>query len=78
MSRKRRADPSADKSQQRQQGRRDARPVRLLADDGDYRVGDVLTLERTPAGDHLVEHAAEGPDVRALSTGLPLACSGAM
>ena len=42
------------------------------------RVGHVLALERAPAGQHLVEHEAERPDVGALVDGLPRACSGAM
>ena len=34
--------------------------------------------KRAPAREHLVEHAAEGPDVGALVDGLPRACSGLM
>ena len=49
----------------RRRGRRQARPVRLLRDDGRDRVGHVFTAERALAGEHLVEDAAKRPDVGA-------------
>ena len=45
---------------------RQARPVRLLRDDRREDVGDRLPAERAPAGQALVQNAAEGPQVGAL------------
>ena len=42
------------------------RPVGLALDHLGERVGDAVAGEDAPAGQHLVEHAAEGPDVGAL------------
>ena len=41
-------------------------PVRLALEHRGERVGHVLSGEGAPAGQHLVEHASEGPDVAAL------------
>ena len=41
-------------------------PVRVPGDDRRNRVGHVVALERAAAGEHLVKHAAERPDVAAL------------
>ena len=46
-------------------------PVRLEADHRAEHVRHVLAIERAPARQHLVEHAAERPDVAAL---VRLAC----
>ena len=53
-------------------------PVRRVLDDAGEDVGRGRTGERPPAGQHLVEHNAERPDVARLSTGRPRACSGDM
>src|SRR5262245_36387095 len=41
-------------------------PVGLALQNADERVGDCLALERKASGQHLEEHAAKRPDVRAL------------
>ncbi len=45
---------------------RQFRPVNLVAQDRRHRVRDGLSLEQPTAGQHLVEHDAERPDIRAL------------
>ena len=50
---------------------REPRPIGILGDDGGDDVGDVVAVERARACQHLVEHAAERPDVRALVDGAP-------
>ena len=52
--------------------RRQSRPVGLAAQNGGQRVAHVLTLERAAARQHLVEDAAERPDVRTDIDGLAL------
>ena len=52
--------------------------IDVLAEHGDEQIGDVLALERPPAGEHFVEHDAKRPDVGALVDRLPFACSGDM
>lgn len=42
------------------------RPIRLDAEHGCQRVGDVLSLKHPRAREHLVQHAAESPHVAAL------------
>ena len=56
---------------------RDERPVGFAAQDGGDGVGDCLTGEELPRGEHLVEHAAEGPDVTSLVDGLSASLFGA-
>src|SRR5438045_493929 len=53
-------------SQTRGRLRRQRGPVRLLADHGDDRVGDVLAGEGTMPREHLVEDRAERPHVGTL------------
>ncbi len=43
---------------------RKRRPVGLALEDRNQDVGRRRTVERTPAGQHLIQHAAEGPEVR--------------
>jgi len=43
--------------------RRQRAPVRIRTQHGRERIADVLALERAPAGQHLVKHAAKRPDV---------------
>ncbi len=58
---------------------RESAPVRLLGDDGGERVGQRRALERSAAGQHLVEHAAERPEIGPLDRPRsPRACSGLM
>jgi hypothetical protein len=47
-------------------------PPPQSVDDGRDRIGDVFAVEGAPAGDHLVEHTAEGPDISALVDGFSL------
>ena len=51
---------------------RQPRPVGILRDDGDDRLGDVFAVEGPRAGEHFEEHGAEGPDVGAAIDGLAL------
>ena len=51
-------------------GRRQLRQVGLAREDQTERLGDRLAVEQPRAGEHLVEHDAEGPDVGALVDGL--------
>ena len=53
-------------------------PVGLALERGGDRVRRRVAGERAPSRQHLVEHAAERPDVGALVDGLPRACSGLM
>ena len=63
-------------------GRHVARGVgklgRILLEDGAHRVGGGVAVEGALAGEHLVEHRAEGEDVGAGIGGLPRTCSGDM
>ena len=45
---------------------REPPPVRFALEDRGHRVGHGFPIERLPAGQHLVEDAAKGPDVGAL------------
>ncbi len=76
------SDPSSTSAQQFTQARRrrgrKRRPIRFALDHLREHVRDRLALERPPAGQHLVEHDAERPDVGAPVDGRPLACSGLM
>ena len=56
--------------QRRRHARRQLREVGLLVHDRAQHVRHRLAVEGAPAGEHLVEHAAEGPDVRAAVDGL--------
>ena len=54
-----------DDERRRQTGRQQ-RPVRLCTNDGRERVGEVVARKRARARQHLEQHRAERPDVRAL------------
>ena len=62
----------------RRQVARERRPVRFAAQHRRDHIADVLAVEGAPAREHLVEHAAERPDVGALVRRSPFACSGLM
>ena len=55
----------SEHDRRRRPGRQRAQ-VDVLAEHRDEQVGHVLAVKRPPAGEHLVEHDAERPDVRAL------------
>ena len=61
----------------RRQVARERRPVGFAAQHRRERIADVLAVERAAAGEHLVEHAAERPDVAALVGGPSLRLLGA-
>ena len=69
------SDPSETTREQPPDARRrldgQPRPVGLALDDGAEDVGERLALEGRAAGEHLVEHAAERPDVGAAIHRLP-------
>src|SRR4030095_12696270 len=45
-------------------GRRERRPIRVATQNRGDHVGHGLAFERWSSGQHLEQHAAEGPDVR--------------
>ena len=51
--------------------RRQGAPIRLVFEDRRDRVGDTLAAKRPPGRQHLVQHAAERPDVGPLVDRLP-------
>jgi hypothetical protein len=56
---------------------RQPRPVRFRTQDGGKRIGDIFAFERTGAGQHLVQHTSERPDVASLVGRLALCLLGA-
>ena len=52
--------------------------LRLGVDDRRHRLHGGVALERTVAGDHLVDERAEGELIRAEIDDPPMTCSGAM
>ncbi len=55
-----------ERADRQRNARRQRAPVRLAAQHGCQRIADVFTVERAPAGEHLVKHASVGPHVAAL------------
>ena len=55
--------PAQQPRHRRRRIRRQSRPIRLSCEDGRQRIGEGRGRERRAAGEHVVQHASERPDI---------------